>query len=499
MSYERPNERWACGHAADGKSCRIGPSLRGKCQATFECQPVKDGNRWRCTRTKGEGGPCAEGPLPDGSCCRSIPRCVPVRTLRAKRGLVTRWVCAITIGGLLLAFYGQSRWSFITPGTVSMQHGSAAFTEAAKKAGFDANNCVACHSAGRGGPVSWMRAAFAADPGPLEIHKLVVSADSRMTQIDHACLRCHTGHDFHQPNVVAGYSCSACHTEHNGGQPIAEPDNGHCLSCHGDAHVMQASFERGKTLSLNRPQPAVFRSFANHPDFHPPADLNTLKFNHQKHLTGDIPLLNGRKLDCADCHKPDATGTYMQPMTFEANCRSCHALQFDERNPDLELPHGNVTAVRSYLRSLPTHYADLAAKRKLPTEEFATEQMLRLRERVRAGEDLEQRLFHHAQPRGFPGCALCHEVKSVTDVTPPAIPARWFDQGRFDHSKHRTVSCERCHEVRQSKDTGDVLLPAKATCVTCHSPAGGVADSCAMCHGYHNSPAGQMRAAKDRW
>ena len=55
----------------------------------------------------------------------------------------------------------------------------------------------------------------------------------------------------HQLNAVAVYSCSACHTEHNGGLPIAEPDNGHCLSCHGDAHVMQASFERGKTLEAS--------------------------------------------------------------------------------------------------------------------------------------------------------------------------------------------------------------------------------------------------------
>jgi hypothetical protein len=376
-----------------------------------------------------------------------------------------------------------------------MQHASAAFTEAAKKAGFKGNNnCAACHGAGRGGPVTWTRAAFAAEPGPFEFRKLVAVADSRMTRIDQSCLRCHAGHDFHQPNVVSSYSCSACHTEHNGGQPIAEPDNGHCLSCHGDAHVMQASFARGKEIDLARPQPAVFQSFANHPDFHPPADVNTLKFNHQKHLTGDIPLLNGHKLDCADCHKPDATGTYMQPMTYEANCKSCHSLQFDLHNPELEVPHGNAIAVRSYLRSLPTHYADLAAKKKLPVEEFVTQQMLQLRDQVRAGEDLERQVFFTAAVKGpdgrpqYYGCAYCHEVKAIGEVTAPVMPGRWFDQGRFDHAKHRTVSCEKCHDVRHSRDTSDVLLPAKATCVSCHSPAGGGADSCATCHGYHNQP-----------
>jgi hypothetical protein len=84
-SYERPNQKWICGHAAEGKACRLGPEGRGRCQATFECAPVlemKPGEakgRWRCTRP---GGACETGPLPDGTCCRPIPRCSPVPTLR---------------------------------------------------------------------------------------------------------------------------------------------------------------------------------------------------------------------------------------------------------------------------------------------------------------------------------------------------------------------------------------------------------------------------------
>ena len=42
-------------------------------------------------------------------------------------------------------------------------------------------------------------------------------------------------------------------------------------------------------------------------------DTNTLKFNHALHLAGaTIPTLNGKPLDCASCHQPDASGAFMQ-------------------------------------------------------------------------------------------------------------------------------------------------------------------------------------------
>src|ERR1041385_686019 len=89
--YERPNQAWICGKAADGAPCRIGPDAKGHCRADFECRPMletREGEtkgRYRCTRPAEHGGPCASGPLPDGACSRAIPPCVPIRTLRAKR------------------------------------------------------------------------------------------------------------------------------------------------------------------------------------------------------------------------------------------------------------------------------------------------------------------------------------------------------------------------------------------------------------------------------
>ncbi|MDB6037935.1 MAG: hypothetical protein JWM99_1776, partial [Verrucomicrobiales bacterium] len=59
--YARPNQNWTCGHAREGKQCRIGPDSNGNCRASFECQPVleiKSGEtkgRYRCTRTADQG------------------------------------------------------------------------------------------------------------------------------------------------------------------------------------------------------------------------------------------------------------------------------------------------------------------------------------------------------------------------------------------------------------------------------------------------------------
>ena len=61
--YERPNQDWICGKAAEGQCCRDRPRVpAGKCRATFECSPVlelKPGEtkgRFRCTRPAEHGG-----------------------------------------------------------------------------------------------------------------------------------------------------------------------------------------------------------------------------------------------------------------------------------------------------------------------------------------------------------------------------------------------------------------------------------------------------------
>jgi hypothetical protein len=234
-------------------------------------------------------------------------------------------------------------------------------------------------------------------------------------------------------------------------------------------------------------------------------DPDVLRFNHQRHFASDIPLVNGKKLDCNYCHTPQPDGRYMQRISFAANCQACHSLQFDPKNPELTLPHGNATAVRGFLHSLPTQYADLAVRKGITgpkqIQSFVTKQIAQLRERIRSGEELERQVFFATSPyqpqrdgvpvvrASFYGCAFCHEVKPVANAAPmitkPILIDRWMAQARFDHAQHASVKCDDCHHAGQSRQTSDILMPVKANCVTCHSPTGKAAAECITCHTYH--------------
>lgn len=533
--YVRPTQKWICGKAAEGHACRVGPDASGRCRATCECVPMlelKPGEtkgRYKCTRPAEYGGPCENGPRPDGTCGRAITKCQPVRSLRAQRGVVTIFTIAATVAFLLLALGGERKWNFVNPGPISAQHSGANFSQAFLAMHSSAKTghagCAACHVTAHYGPSGWVRTALGSDPGPLRVHTLALTTAADMTTIDQQCARCHLGHTFHEPNVVNAHSCSACHREHQGSGLMKAPDDANCASCHANAEIMHAAAEMGRKLPaaafkphvanvrtiFQAPRPAdgytqVIHSFAtDHPEFQVLAqkipDPDTLKFNHQLHLTSPtVRPLNGRALECEDCHKLDAAGQYRQKVSFEQNCRQCHSLQFDAHNPGLTLPHGDAEFVRAFLRSLPAQYTEYAARKKGLTtradqEKFVQEQMQRLRAQYVSGEGLEQRVFFGDSTQGraqFPACSVCHEVKPVANandaapvVTKPVIMDRWLSRGKFNHAKHLNVSCAQCHEVLHSTKTSDVLLPSKAICVQCHSPQGGVASNCSTCHNYH--------------
>ncbi|MBI5801474.1 MAG: hypothetical protein HZA92_12250 [Verrucomicrobia bacterium] len=536
--YDRPNQNWECGRTCDGCPCRIGPSPSGACRATSECRPVlekKEGEekgRWRCTRPKEHGGPCANGPLSDGGCACPVPKCRPHRTLRNLRGSLCVGVTAVTLAVLLIGFFGPWQWRFISPGQMSSPHHGVVFSQM-KHSWPGSDGCGACHTAAHGDLREWMRSAFRARPGPLEPHRLHTVTAGDMTEIDRSCLACHPGHKFHQPNVTRDHSCSSCHREHQGRGRMPAPADTECLSCHGSGSVMEASRKAGEKLStaafayrqaqgralfqVPRPERGytmAFKSFAaDHPEFQLHSqklqDTNSLRFNHSLHLS-DLVKRSGQPLSCADCHQPAAAGAHFQPPTFAKHCQGCHALQFDARNPQMRLPHGDPAGVRAYLRSLPTQYADLARRTGMTaqadTEKFVTEQMRQLRERVFSGENLEQQLFFSSDPSKqlavgaapgnipprarFAGCAYCHDVKpggadGLPQIVPVTTPDRWLIRGEFNHAKHNIVSCTQCHAAQSSHRTEDILLPTKKSCTECHSSQGGVSQSCSTCHSYH--------------
>lgn len=272
-----------------------------------------------------------------------------------------------------------------------------------------------------------------------------------------------------------------------------------------------------QSLRTSAATTAVIHHFAaDHPQFRFLADKwrdpDTLKFNHALHLTGaTIPKLpGGAKLACAFCHQPDAAGAFMRPVAFEKNCRVCHSLQFDPETPQLTLPHGSAEFVTAFLRSLPKQYLNLAHN-PASANNFVQQKIFGLRTQFGSGEDLERRIFFSTATFGpaaqigtlsgatramYPGCAYCHEVKTASsgspEITKPVMPERWLAQAKFNHAKHANLACAQCHDAVHSQDTADVLLPAKEACVTCHSPRGGVADTCATCHTFHHA-AGFMR------
>ncbi len=369
--------------------------------------------------------------------------------------------------------------------------------------------------------------------------------------IDTNCEKCHTQHTFHQADVVVGHACTDCHHEHLGTGPMQPVTDSNCLACHGNAAIMAASAQKGLQLPaldflvpprdnllvyFRPPRPAVgytqvFQSFeGDHPDFQIQrehlSDPNTLKFNHKIHLSGDIPEVDGHKLDCAYCHKPDSHGAYMQPINFAKNCQACHSLQIDPTLPDFQIPHptgdSGANSVRDFILTLPTQYATYATEKKGLTDKaqiaaFVNQHMLGIRERVRQGADLEKDVFYadaktvnlqgvmpgtERDRALFPGCAYCHEVMTPSltlepVVIKPVTPDRWYVHARFDHAAHITMSCEACHGMAlESEKTSDINLPDKASCVTCHSARGGVAGTCATCHDYHNqSPAHDVSGA----
>ena len=441
-------------------------------------------------------------------------------------------VSLLTICGGLFGiwfFYKRGHESFFNVGKISANH-----------AGF-ADNCAACHDKSLmiGGRLT--PAKFKAVLGERFRHGVAFEP------IDRKCQSCHQQHTFHEPNVVENRSCSACHQEHQGPAPMKLVASSNCLSCHGNGQVMEAAAQKGMQLPPNLfqgrhpyppqqvvfelPRPSrgftqVFQSFwTDHPEFqlnyekakNPKVrDPDVLRFNHQRHFAADIPAVNGQKLDCNYCHRPDPDGRFYQRISFNANCQACHSLQFDARNPDLKIPHGDVALVRTFLRTLSAQYGDYGRLKKgiggdKELGSYVAQQIRQLREQFHTGEQLERAVFFTTNPykpqekmapavrANFAGCAFCHDVKesrnAAPEITKPILVDRWMIRSDFNHAKHTSVKCDECHHASQSRDTADILMPAKANCVTCHSPAGKVSAECIMCHQFHAPPSVQTAVA----
>lgn len=435
--------------------------------------------------------------------------------------------CLAVLGGAAAIFFAQEKAppQFFNTGPLSHHHRALE------------HKCAACHQ-----PESLAQGEFVE-----VVADRFQNGAPNFARIDRACQECHKTHDFHEPNVIENRSCTACHTEHQGPGPMPAVTTLDCAACHSDRGRMRASAELGKTLPpahfqlnpkvvaasgerpnvlrLPRPAEGYTKTFSSFSEGHPEFQLHrekvreseALRFNHQRHLEGpDIPPTpDGRKLDCAYCHKPEPSGRYMQRVNFEANCQACHALQFDVRNPDFQLPHGDAQLVRTFLRTLPAQYGEFARRKRGITNpgriaDFTAQQVRQLLAQFGSAEEIERAVFFTANPyraaqtadaatrANYAGCAYCHIVKQgaggafpAPEIVAPVFVDRWMPHAHFNHARHEgVVSCRECHtSATSSRLTADVLMPVKETCTGCHSvtaiPVKQASAECATCHTYH--------------
>jgi len=358
--YERPNQPWVCGRLCNGRPCHIGPDAKGNCLATSECHPVRKGDRWHCTRPASRGGACDIGPLPDGSCCKSVTPCQPVRSVRGKRGQVVFWSVAASLGILAAILFSPARMSFIQPGELSSAHGQVLKDTAA---------CSQCHTAAgsadsREGstPDAWLTAALGAStsaiaesenclkchrdtPGlrvnPLNPHsidpqRLAASHDDRKPAAGRKSLRwmlASLGPDVPETHDKQ-IACATCHVEHRGkDHRLAHMSNQQCQACH------QAKFN---SLADGHPEFTRFTYDKRTP----------IVFDHEGHTR--YSQQKTKSFDCASCHQPDVSGRHMITASFAAACSSCHASQME--NPGkglmvLHLPGMDVDTLKEFAES----------------------------------------------------------------------------------------------------------------------------------------------------
>ncbi|HEY7775525.1 MAG TPA: cytochrome c3 family protein [Kineobactrum sp.] len=361
---------------------------------------------------------------------------------------------------------------------------------------------------------------------------------------DGACLDCHRGTNEHADLAVyeahhfADVRCASCHREHNEPALISRRDKGLCVDCHTDPGAWEVP---------GQPAMSAVNAFtgAGHPEFRlallepqgpggahgwdlrrvlPSDDTarehSNLKFNHEIHLDASKVQHEGTgaALDCASCHTPKEDGEHFEPITMDAHCRSCHGLNFDMFEPELELPHGDL---RAAIVAMEAHFIREFTDPELRRQR-AADKPRRLpgkRDSVAScegsgldcgrAEALKEAQYQFADS----GCITCHEVletglADINDrwfVEPVKLTGDWFPHARFDHSSHLSQAldsadqvCETCHEASVSSVATDILMPAQDNCLGCHAEGKGAAAlDCVSCHAFHQDGGTLSRLARD--
>ena len=384
------------------------------------------------------------------------------------------------------------------------------------------------------------------------------------------CLACHPGTEHHKNQFPANndISCAYCHVDHVGDVDLKRSPDRVCTECHSALVVFGEDDKSPRPSETFATAVTDFGSPGGHPPFafekliasgsaetgevndqHKVYDLLSyvdgvgwgdkaqISFNHSAHLKSERDA-NGNLVygiidfgdrdkqqrftdlseACNVCHRMDAEGRYMLPMTYEQNCQSCHPLYYDnERFPNDVVPHEVPETVRGYLhnkytqlaREQPARLSD-APRRAIPgrknqQKKRSGDQSQWLAEQIMNAEKValsHERVFFGSEARG--GCTYCHAIKnedspSDWSIVPPRIPSRWQPHAVFSHRSHQVLNCAECHTgVFESSLTSDVILPGIELCRECHSPNPiqptpalgtrfmGARSDCVECHIYHD-------------
>ena len=192
---------------------------------------------------------------------------------------------------------------------------------------------------------------------------------------------------------------------------------------------------------------------------------------------------------------------------MDNHCRSCHTLNFDVFEPDLELPHGDQ---RAAVVAMEAHFIREFTDPDLRRERAASKPRRVPGKRESAAsctgsgldcgraEALKEAEYQFAET----GCVTCHVVEDtglsdINDrwfVQPVRVTDDWYPFSRFDHASHRSLAvegsgevCESCHQASLSEQSSDVLIPGQDNCLSCHSQDKGFSQvDCVSCHVFHH-------------
>jgi hypothetical protein len=351
-------------------------------------------------------------------------------------------------------------------------------------------------------------------PGPLSDGHALFARDCRechatpWTPIsEKPCLRCHAvgGHDQADPVSFPTKDCINCHREHRGpllGARIKPTSVGNraCVACHGDlkAHAPRSlaaasihdfgqdhpEFSIGLPMQGKTTQVSVVDAVVNQ------RDPGRLKMNHKLHLDPELTGLDERgPLTCTRCHLPQKGGL-MQPVRFDPACIACHTLDFDPKQPDARIPHGqqprDVDAwLRAFYRSQTTFEMEADSVEEM-TQKAETRLFGKSRRKDTQGKCLECHIFDRSEG------GIWVEERVPFPIASVQIRRPWFPKANFDHTPHGWLQCVACHTTAPRSETAkEILLPGIGLCRKCHleeaetGRASAGAD-CGGCHRYHD-------------